>query len=185
MRRLYILLASAVIATTLIVVATGAAAQHPGPSPQPGPANNQEFLALAIAPSLLKVPNTTPNRFYPEAEAGYGTTLVEAKNRARAGCEDNGILKDQYYKNDCQGAVWVQNGWLALSTERLAPKGTTVPHRYQYAYGGAYATTRNKAIGKAIDICYSKDPKYEECVLVDAVDTFAQKDLNNHDGGSW
>jgi hypothetical protein len=180
MRRLYILLASAVIATMLIVVAIGASA-----SPSPSPGTKLEYVALAIAPSLIKIPNIGPNSFYPEAEASVSTTLGDAKKRALASCESNGISRERYYKDDCQGAVWVHKGWLALATERLAPEGTKVPYRYKYAYGGAYGPTRNKAIGKAVDNCYSKDPQYEECVFVDATATDSVDPNKAPQGGSW
>jgi hypothetical protein len=182
MRRLYILLASAVMAT-LIAVATGVASA--GDPFLDDATAGQEYGALAIAPSLLKVPGQAPNNASPEAAWRTDTNLTDAKKLALSNCENQGIANERYYKDDCQGAVWVRNGWVALATEQLAPKGTTVPYRYKYAYGGAYGETRNQAIGKAIDNCYKKDPQYEQCVFVDAVPTYQPFKPNAHGGGAW
>jgi Domain of unknown function (DUF4189) len=184
MRRLYIqlVLASAVIVTTLIAVGTGVYAGDPFNDPVQ---DKREYLAVAFAPSLIKYPTASAKNPYPEAADVLSTTLADAKKQALAKCEDQGVARERYYKDDCQGAVWVRNGWVALAEEPLAPKGADVPYSYKYAYGGAYAETRNKAVGKAVDICFKKDPKYRDCEVVEAWSTDAPFNPHAHQGGAW
>jgi hypothetical protein len=186
MRRLYVLLTPAVIATTLIVVAAGASAGPPHPAPSPNPGAPKEYLALAISPSLIKVPYGDAG-YAPEAAEALGTTLKAAQDAALAKCESQGVANERYYKDDCQGGVWVRSGYIAFATENLVPgtDPTQPAYRYRYAYGGAYGTTQNKAKGKAIDNCYLKDPQYNECVLVDGSSSEGTIDLSKHKGGPW
>jgi hypothetical protein len=86
MRRLSLLLISAVMALTLIAfaVATGASAQQPG----------QPFYAAVYEGDKA---------FY----YGDGADQQQAAEDARAGCEKA--------DTNCTPHIWVQNGWLAIA----------------------------------------------------------------------
>jgi Domain of unknown function (DUF4189) len=140
MRRLYVLLVSAVIATTLIVVATGVSAS-PSPSPSPGGAG-QEYGALVTAFSLQQYEGGG----HPELVGfwGHGTTLHQAKRSAVQDCWQTGNSKkyEPTFKADCKKAAWVRNGYLALAVN-VDPNST----------GWAWAKTEAEAKRDAVAFC--------------------------------
>src|SRR3712207_3739669 len=96
MRRLYVLIASAVIATLLIALTMSTvSAQGVG----------KRYGAMAAVPSLV------------EGVDGYGSTPKQARSAAIEECRQF-ASNWRKYAGDCQGAVWVRNGWVAIAFER-------------------------------------------------------------------
>jgi hypothetical protein len=95
MRRLFVLLVSAVMALTLIAVAAGVSAAAPKQqAPQPGP--NDSYGALYAS-------NTKGALFW-----GTGASKAAAVRKASASCQ----------AKDCDLFIWVKNGWVAFSQGR-------------------------------------------------------------------
>jgi hypothetical protein len=115
LRRLYILLVSAVLATTLIAVAssTGASA---APTQQ-----KEQFGAQAFARSVAR-----------EGEA-FAFSKRDAKTNALANCQARASQSNSYLQ-DCQGAVWVRNGWMAVAWQESAGGSPSTP-----AWGSGWA----------------------------------------------
>jgi Domain of unknown function (DUF4189) len=134
MRRVYILLASAVIATTFIAVAssTGASAT---PTQQ-----GEQFGAMAFAPSLSSIGNGV--------DVEFASRKGAAKRAALADCQARGVSHSNYYGQDCQGAVWVRNGWAAVAWE----KEPSAPP-YKVAWGSGWGPTSDIAIFHANELC--------------------------------
>ena len=95
MRRLFVLLVSAVMALTLIAVAAGVSAAAPNQqAPQPGA--NDFYGALYAS-------NTKGALFW-----GTGASKAAAVRKASASCQ----------AKDCDLFIWVKNGWVAFSQGR-------------------------------------------------------------------
>src|SRR4028118_434276 len=95
MRRLFVLLVSAVMALTLIAVAAGVSAAAPNQqAPQPGP--NDFYGALYVS-------NTKGALFW-----DTGASKAAVVRKASASCQ----------AKDCDLFIWVKNGWVAFSQGR-------------------------------------------------------------------
>jgi Domain of unknown function (DUF4189) len=171
MRRLYILLASAVIATTLIAVAAGVASA--GDTFLDG----GEYGALAVSSSLG------------HAYTGSANTRAKAIKDAYNTCHEDARKHPYLYHKDCQGAVWVRNGWVAVALEpKLDPQEIQQGHvspDYEEVWGGGWAKTSNSAQSKALNSCYAKNPVSETCKVETKVATKKPLDEKHFDGGVW
>jgi Domain of unknown function (DUF4189) len=117
MRRLYVLLASVVMATLLLAVASGASAV-----PAPAPKNKG---ALYISPSLQSSYFVSASR------------LNWALEGARYQC--------QQAANDCAPGVWVVNGYAAFVVDTTGAWGTGWGHTASIA--GQHARTTCQTFG--------------------------------------
>jgi hypothetical protein len=178
MRRLYLVLASAVIATTLIVVAAGASA---------APAS-EDFLALAYSRSLHEADSL--GNYVRASFGGHATTLGRAKHLAlnecvkaggAAGHDANGA---PVYQDDCKGLAWVRDGFLALAIEDMRVKS---PQGYEPKYGWATDRKYARAKGRALDSCYAAEPLLNaDCKISFVGSTDGAHDRqSNFDGGPW
>jgi hypothetical protein len=126
MRRLYILLASVVIATTLVALTMSSVSAQAAEGP---------YGAIAVAPSIVN--------FHYDVDL----TKARAQRGALANCRWLGShLSD--YRGDCQGAVWVHNGWMALAFE-----GTIEGPPYDPAWGSGWGRKEAIAIRHALRVC--------------------------------
>jgi Domain of unknown function (DUF4189) len=131
MRRLYLLLAAALIVLSLVALTMGAAAG----------AVTKKYLAIATAPSALS------------GSSSYGHTKAEAKRKAMTKCKRQNA-KDPHFRNDCTGAVWVRNGWASVAYEK------TKEHPYKnLAWGSGWGPTRSDANHQGWKVCrrYAKE----------------------------
>jgi hypothetical protein len=131
MRRLYLLLAAALIVLSLVALTMGAAAG----------AVTREYMAIATAPSVLG------------GSSSYGQTKAGAKSRAMTKCKrDN--AKNPHFRNDCTGAVWVRNGWASVAYE----KTKETPYK-NLAWGSGWGPRRANANHHAWKVCrrYAKE----------------------------
>jgi hypothetical protein len=125
-RRLYVLLASAVIATLLIAL-TMCTLSAQGVS--------KRYGAIAAVPSLVR------------SVDGYGATLRQAKRAAIKECRQVASHRRKY-AGDCQGAVWVRNGWIAIAFERSVEQ----PYS-ELAWGSGWGHTKESAKYQARKVC--------------------------------
>jgi len=156
MRRLYVLIASAVIATLLIALTMSTvSAQGVG----------KRHGAIAAVPSLVR------------GVDGYGATLKQARSAAMEECRQFASHRRKY-AGDCQGAVWVRNGWIAIAFER------TVEQPYSdLAWGSGWGHTKDSARYQARNVCrqYAK----EKCEIKGAYETPVRDPSLGSKGGSW
>ena len=130
MRRLYLLLAAALIVLSLVALSVGSAG-----------AVTEKYMAIATAPSVLG------------GSSSYGQTKAGAKSRAMTKCKrDN--AKNPHFRNDCTGAVWVRNGWASVAYEKRKE------HPYKnLAWGSGWGPTRSEANRQGRKVCrrYAKE----------------------------
>lgn len=162
MRRLYVLLVSIVLATTLIAVASSAGASA-APTRQEEP-----FGALAFAPSVEQAAFDS---------YAFAFSKRAAKRSALANCQESASEFD-YYRQDCQGAVWVRNGWMALAYER--PAGAPP---YTLAWGSDWGRTKDVALSHALGICQQNAG--EECGNSHTRPTYPLDPNKPTRGGAW
>jgi hypothetical protein len=129
MRRLSVLLASGVMALTLIAitVATGASA---APKPQQA---NTSFPPPNHFYGALDYSKTTTDGYW-----GTGTTKAAANRAAYNRCRRHGAT-------DCRTEIWVYNGWIAL-----AQSSPVEGRRYFWT---DWARTKKAASNKALKRC--------------------------------
>jgi hypothetical protein len=155
-RRLYVLLASAVIATLLIAL-TMSTLSAQGVS--------KRYGAISAVPSLVR------------GVDGYGATLRQAKRAAIKECRQFASHRRKY-AGDCQGAVWVRNGWIAIAFER------TVEQPYSdLAWGSGWGHTKDSARYQARNVC--RRYAQEKCEVKAAYETPARDPSLESKGGSW
>ena len=126
MRRLSVLLASAVTALTLIAIAvvTGASAapkQQPPPPPKPPPNHFYGAYDWSQAQGM----------FY----WGTGTSKTSANRDAYDECHNSGA-------NDCKTVVWVYNGWAAVAYDGRKD-----------VLGHGWGRTKRQAANRAVKRC--------------------------------
>jgi uncharacterized protein DUF4189 len=172
MRQLYVLLASAVIATTLIVVAAGASA---------APAS-EGFLAVAYSRSLHEGGEKA-------AYGVRGTTLANAKFDALHKCRTAGNTQyPNQYALDCKGIAWVRDGWMGFAIEDLKVNiHGPPPPGYEPNYGWGIAVQGSRARGRALYECHKAQPQYTgECNIAFWASTQgSETPPSTFDGGSW
>ena len=93
MRRLYILIAAVVVASTLLALTMSSAGAKSG-----------RYGAMVASPSLIG------------SWSGYGTSKKGAKHEALLKCRQN-APRFRGFAHDCRPAVWVYNGFVALAYE--------------------------------------------------------------------
>ena len=86
MRRLYVPLAAALIAASLVALPVASAS-----------AITKRYMAIAVAPSVVG------------ARSAYGHTKARAKRKAMTECKRH-YANDPHFRHDCKGAVWVRLG---------------------------------------------------------------------------
>jgi Domain of unknown function (DUF4189) len=133
-----------------------------------------EYAAMTIAPSKMTADKSAELYSFIRVEED----LHEAKKRAWFICDEI------HFKQNCQGAVWVRNGWLAFAAEH-PPKHDPPRAGYKLAYGFAYGVSDYKARRKALDSCSANDPDYGECRVVESRDTERPFTPGAFDGGTW
>jgi Domain of unknown function (DUF4189) len=156
MRRLYVLTASAVIATLLIAL-TMSTVSAQGVSKRHG--------AIAAVPSLVS------------GVDGYGATLKQAKSAAIEECRKFASHRRKY-AGDCQGAVWVRNGWIAIAFERTVEQ----PYR-DLAWGSGWGHTKDSAKYQARTVC--RQYAQEKCEVKSTYETPVRDPSLGSKGGSW
>jgi hypothetical protein len=171
MRRVYVLLAAAVIAATLIAVA-GSAGASVAPQQQ-GP---KQYTPSALPYGALAIARSVRN-----AWDGYGSTKAQAKNNALAKCRRN-ARTDPIYRGDCQGAVWVHWGWMAIAMDW---KGDKKPPYYP-AWGSGWGPTQGSAINNAVRVCRKYAGKTPNCSHRGVKQTAPPpSETSQITGGSW
>jgi hypothetical protein len=156
MRRLCVLIASAVIAVLLIALTMSTVSAQ---------GTSKRYGAIAAVPSLVR------------GVDGYGATLKQAKNAAIEECRQ---FASQWrkYAGDCQGAVWVRNGWIAIAFER------TVEQPYSdLAWGSGWGHTKDGAKYQARNVC--RRYAQEKCEVKSAYETPVRDPSLGSKGGSW
>jgi hypothetical protein len=129
MRRLYILLAAALIASCMLALTVGSAGARNGTS--------KPYLAMTAAPSVVK------------SYGRAGPTLKMAKKLAMQMCENSSAWSASY-ANDCQGVVWVYHGAASIAWEK------TKEQPYKYLQGaGSWGKTEAEAKYNALRGCQS------------------------------
>src|ERR687891_115894 len=98
MRRLYILIAAVVVASTLLALTMSSAGAKSG-----------RYGAMVASPSLIG------------SWSGYGTSKKGAKHDALLKCRQNGPRFSRF-AHDCKPAVWVYNGFVAVAYEKIKKK---------------------------------------------------------------
>jgi hypothetical protein len=155
-RRLYVLLASAVIATLLIAL-TMSTLSAQGVS--------KRYGAISAVPSLVR------------GVECYGATLRQAKRAAIKECRQvaSHRRKDA---GDCQGAVWVRNGWIAIAFERSVDKPNS-----ELAWGSGWGHGKDSAKYQARKVC--RRYAQEKCKVQSVYQTPVRDPSVRSKGGSW
>src|SRR5918911_4456191 len=96
MRRLYILMAAVVVASTLAALTLSSAGSKSGVTKRHG--------AMVASPSLI------------EGWSGYGTSKKGAKHNALLKCRQN-APRFSGFADDCTPAVWVYNGFMGVAVQ--------------------------------------------------------------------
>jgi hypothetical protein len=130
MRRLYLLLAAALIAASLVALPVASAS-----------AITKRYMAIAVAPSVVG------------ARSAYGHTKARAKRKAMTECKRH-YANDPHFRHDCKGAVWVRNGWASVAYEKTKER----PYK-NLAWGSGWGPTKSKANHIARKVCrrYAKE----------------------------
>ena len=155
MRRLYILLAAALIAATLIALGGSPASAERG--------HAKQYTALTYSPST------------DISTVGDGSTLRSAEKKAYNHCQSVNT-GDPNYQGDCQGAGWVQNGWIAVAREATY-EGPPVQ------FGWGWDPTRGGAVNGAGSSC--QQAAGESCVLLRGERTLSYNPAKPTNGGNW
>jgi hypothetical protein len=97
MRRLYILMAAVLVASTLVAVTVSSAGAKSGVT--------KRYGAMVASPSLIG------------SWSGYGDSKKRAKHEALLKCRQNGP-RFSGFADDCRPAVWVYKGFMAVAYEK-------------------------------------------------------------------
>lgn len=124
MRRLYLLLAAALIVLSLVALTMGSAG-----------AVTEKYMAIATAPSVLG------------GSSSYGHTKAEAKRNAMTKCKRHNANNPDF-RNDCTGAVWVHNGWASVAYEKTKED----PYK-KLAWGSGWGPTKVEANRQGRKVC--------------------------------
>jgi hypothetical protein len=130
MRRLYLLLAAALIAASLVALPVASAS-----------AVTKRYMAIAAAPSVVG------------ARSAYGHTKARAKRKAMTECKRH-YANDPHFRHDCKGAVWVRNGWASVAYEKTKER----PYK-NLAWGSGWGPTKAEANHQGRKVCrrYAKE----------------------------
>jgi len=155
-RRLYVLLASAVIATLLIALTMSTVSAQ---------GESKRYGAIAAVPSLVR------------GVDGYGATLRQAKRAAIKECRQFASHRRKY-AGDCQGAVWVRNGWIAIAFERSVEQ----PYS-ELAWGSGWGHRKDSAKYQARKVC--RGHTQEKCEVQSVYETPVRDPSLRSKGSSW
>jgi hypothetical protein len=156
MRRLYILMAAVLIASTLVAVTMSSAGAKSGVI--------KRYGAMVASPSLIA------------SWSGYGSSKKRAKHDALFKCRQNGP-RFTGFAHDCRPAVWVYNGWVAVAYEKTKEK----PYK-NLAWGSGWGETKADAKYQARRSC--RGPARENCVVREVRHTPHTSQLKTR-GGPW
>jgi hypothetical protein len=156
MRRLFILLAGALIASMLAALTVGSATAKKG--------HTQHYAAIAVSPS-------TVSQWF-----GYGNNKYRAKQNAYVHCQRS-AQQFNGYTGDCQGAVWVRNGWVAAAYEKTKEE----PYK-KLSWGSGWGPNKGDAMYQARRTC--RHYAQENCVVQD-VRKSPQSNGQSTIGGGW
>src|SRR5215204_5694236 len=101
MRRLYILMAAVLIASTLLALTMSSAGANSGVT--------KRYGTLVVSPSLIG------------SWSGYGTSKKGAKHNALLKCRQKGP-GFRGFGRECRPAVWVENGFVTVAYEKTGEK---------------------------------------------------------------
>ena len=124
MRRLYMLMAAVLVASTLVAITMSSAGAKSG-----------RYGAMVASPSLIG------------SWSGYGTSKKSAKHDALLKCRQNGP-RFRGFADDCRPAVWVYNGFVAVAYEKITEK----PYK-NLAWGSGWGETKADAKYQARRSC--------------------------------
>jgi hypothetical protein len=124
MRRLYMLMAAVLVASTLLAITMSSAGAKSG-----------RYGAMVASPSLIG------------SWSGYGTSKKSAKHDALLKCRQNGP-RFRGFAHDCRPAVWVYNGFVAVAYEKTKEK----PYK-NLAWGSGWGETKADAKHQARRSC--------------------------------
>src|ERR671910_1084148 len=116
MGRLYILMATVLIASTLLALTMSSAGAKSGVT--------KRYGTLVVSPSLIG------------SWSGYGTSKKTAKHNALLKCREN-APRFRGFAHDCRPAVWVYNGFMAGGYEKTKEK----PYK-KLAWGSGWGETK-------------------------------------------
>ena len=156
MRRLYILIAAVLVASTLLALTMSSAGAKSGVS--------KRYGAMVASPSLIG------------SWSGYGDSKKGAKHDALLKCQQNGPHFSGF-ADDCRPAVWVYNGWVALAYEKTKEK----PYK-NLAWGSGWGETKADAKYQARKSC--RGAARENCVVREVRHTSHTSQLRTS-GGPW
>ena len=156
MRRLYILMAAVLVASTLVALTVSSAGAKSGVT--------KRYGAMVASPSLIA------------SWSGYGTTKKKAKHNALSKCEQNGP-RFTGFANDCKPAVWVYNGFMAVAYEKTKEK----PYK-NLAWGSGWGETKADAKYQARRSC--RAAARERCLVREVRHTPHTSQLKTR-GGAW
>jgi Domain of unknown function (DUF4189) len=157
MRRLYILMAAVLVASTLVALTmSSAGAKSSG--------GTKRYGALVASPSLIG------------SWSGYGTSKKGAKHNALLKCQENGP-RFRGFAHDCRSAVWVYNGFVAVAYEKTKEK----PYK-NLAWGSGWGQTKADAKHQARSSC--RGPAKENCLVREVRHTPHTSQLKTR-GGPW
>ena len=156
MRRLYILMAAVLVASTLLALTMSSAAANS--------AMTKRYGAMVASPSLIA------------SWSGYGTSKKGAKHEALLKCRQNGP-RFRGFAHDCRPAVWVYNGFVAVAYEKTKEK----PYK-KLAWGSGWGETKADAKYQARSSC--RGAAKERCVVREVRHTPHTSDLKTR-GGPW
>src|SRR5215218_6768099 len=156
MRRLYILMAAVLLASTLVALTVSSAGAKSGVT--------KRYGAMVASPSLIG------------SWSGYGASKKRAKHDALLKCRQNGP-RFTGFSHDCRPAVWGYNGFMAVAYEKTREK----PYK-NLAWGSGWGETKADAEYQARRSC--RGAAQENCVVREVRHTHHTSQLKTR-GGAW
>jgi Domain of unknown function (DUF4189) len=156
MRRLYILMAAVVVASTLVALTMSSAGAKSGVT--------KRYGALVASPSLIG------------SWSGYGTSKKGAKHNALLKCREN-APRFSGFAHDCKRALWVYNGFMAVAYEKTKEK----PYK-NLAWGSGWGETKADAKYQSRRSC--RGAAQERCLVREVRHTPHTSQLKTR-GGAW
>ena len=156
MRRLYILMAAVLVASTLAALTMNSAGANSGVT--------KRYGAMVVSPSLIA------------GWSGYGASKKRAKHKALLKCREN-APRFSGFAHDCKPAIWVYNGFMAVAYEKTREK----PYK-KLAWDSGWGETKADAKYQACRSC--RAAAQESCVVREVRHTPHTSQLKTR-GGAW
>src|SRR5215218_8258275 len=156
MRRLYILMAAVLVASTLAALTMSSAGAKSEVT--------KRYGAMVASPSLIG------------SWSGYGNGKKRAKHDALLKCREN-APRFTGFAHDCKPAVWVYNGFMAVAYEKTKEK----PYK-KLAWGSGWGESKADAEDQARGSC--RRAAQESCVVREVRHTPHTTQLKTR-GGPW